>query len=227
MFPKEINESAVLFLMAKISWLKQLGYIDKMQMVLPQDQAQVSSNQKVTTDLKRLREEILVDKIFKQGKSDKSLQTQLVNYLIQMYYPSENAKWREMATTGKFVVGENTIVLNKDQRYKCIHQLAKWGCPYEDLFEAEFARDYSDADERAQISIESIRHREESKEKREIWDSYLVPEKWKKADFDCSAACFLNQYNREEGELYADLWFESVEYVEANFHRDYFLVWFN
>ena len=30
MFPKEINESAVLFLMAKISWLKQLGYIDKM-----------------------------------------------------------------------------------------------------------------------------------------------------------------------------------------------------
>ena len=144
-----------------------------------------------------------------------------------MYYPSESAKWREMATTGKFVVGENTIMLNKDQRYKCIHQLAKWGCPYEDLFEAEFARDYSDADERAQISIESIRHREESKDKREIWDSYLVPDKWRKSDFSCSAACFLNQYNRQEGELYADLWFESVEFVEANFHRDYFLDWFN
>ena len=51
-------------------------------------------------------------------------------------------------------IGSETYSLNKQQRHECIRALAKWGASgVSELFEAEFARDYSDADELAKVKL--------------------------------------------------------------------------
>ena len=115
-------------------------------------------------------------KIF-SSTTTSSLKTQLASYLISFNYPSDEAYWRELASTGTIVHEGKTINLNKSQRYECIRYLAQWGYDFEELFNAEFAREYSDDDEHAKLRIQSSKISRESKQA--VWDSYLVPEQWK------------------------------------------------
>ena len=60
-----------------------------------------------------------------------------------------------------------------------------------------------------------------------MWDSYLVQGQWKQAHFDSSVSFLLNTNEREECEHFADQFFDKVEFVEQNFHRDFFESWFS
>ena len=129
-----------------------------------------------------------------------------------------------MVATGNVTIGTESIALNKHQRYECIRQMAKWGSSVEELFEAEFAREYSDTDELARKKFCASQMSREKKQ--EIWDSYLVPDQWKQSDFNASCRNFYNVHRREDCEHFAEQWFAKVEFVEANFHRDFFDSWF-
>ena len=74
--------------------------------------------------------------------------------MIGFNYPRHESFWRNLARTSEIISesGE-TYQLNKMQRYQAIKELAKWNYQYEDLFEAEYRRDYSDADDLAKHRI--------------------------------------------------------------------------
>ena len=92
-------------------------------------------------------------KMFSQDSSD-SLKTQLATYMISFNCPRDEEYWRGLATAGVITGDEGqTYTLNKMQRYQCIRQLAKWGHEYSDLFDVEFAKSYSDADEHAKHRV--------------------------------------------------------------------------
>ena len=102
--------------------------------------------------------------------------------------------------------------------------LARWGLPFNTLFSIEFERDYSEADECAQYRIQGAK--KDAFSKRNLWNSYLQPGEWKQSYFESSVACFLNPNDREACAEFADMFFDQVEFVELNFHRDYFATWF-
>ena len=54
----------------------------------------------------------------------------------------------------------------------------------------------------------------------------MKPGEWKQSYFESSVSFFLNTNERQDCAEYADLFFDQVEFVELNFHRDYFEAWF-
>ena len=53
-----------------------------------------------------------MEKIF-DPSTHKSLQTQMVNYVILLGYPSQIERWKQQASTGKLTKGDQSIDLNK------------------------------------------------------------------------------------------------------------------
>lgn len=92
------------------------------------------------------------------------------------------------------------------------------------LMEAERKRDYSDADDQQQLRYDVCTL--DTSEKQKIFESYLIPEKWKQTDFGSSVCNFYNAKDRKESEHFADMWIANLENVEENFHRDYFAEYF-
>jgi len=80
--------------------------------------------------------------------------------------------------------------------------MAKWGAQADELFEAEFARDYSDADELAKKKFCASQLSKQKKQ--QIWDSYLVADQWKQSDFNASSGCFYNVHMLEDCEHFAE-----------------------
>ena len=80
------------------------------------------------------------------------------------------------------------------QRYQAIKELAKWNHKYEDLLEAEYRRDYSDADDLAKHRIRASQASFD--DKKALWDSYLVPDSWRQTNFVQSVSNFYNSHER-------------------------------
>lgn len=51
-------------------------------------------------------------------------------------------------------------------------------------------------------------------------------DKFKQRDFMASASAFYNSSDTMQCQYFANLWFEKIEFVENNKHRDYFDVFF-
>lgn len=51
-------------------------------------------------------------------------------------------------------------------------------------------------------------------------------DQWKQSDFNASSGCFYNVHMKEDCDHFAEQWFEKIEFVEQNFHRDFFESWF-
>jgi len=194
----EDNEDIILFLLAKLKYCIDMGFLNADQM-----KKNMLPTIKKVSDLTEFRENVLATKMFSGTVSD-SLKTQLATYMICFNYPRDEDYWRGLVTTGVITSseGDQTYSLNKLQRYQCISQLAKWGHNYEQLFAVEFANSYSDADEHAKHRVEASRASFD--EKVELWESYLVADKWKQAYFDSSVFCFLNKNETEEMSYFAD-----------------------
>ena len=65
------------------------------------------------------------------------------------------------------------------------------------------------------------------KNKQKIWDSYVSPDdKFKQQDFIASTSSFYNYSDKMQSRYFGNLWFEQIEFVENNKHRDYFDVFF-
>ena len=56
-----------------------------------------------------------------------------------------------------------------------------------------------------------------------IFSSFLEKDRWRQEEFNALSSCFYNRSDRAQCEYFVDLWFENLEAVEENFHRDYFL----
>ena len=145
--------------------------------------------------------------------------------MINFCYPRDYEYWSDLFTQGHIEsdAGQR-YTLNKLQRYSCVMHLARWGCQYNNLFRQEFERDFGDADEHAKYRVEGANG--DASKKRELWNSYLKPGVWKQSYFESSISYFLNTNEREACAEFAENFFEQVEFVEMNFHRDYFVTWF-
>ena len=156
----------------------------------------LSARTQLNTALTEFREQILQVKMFSQDSTN-SLKTQLATFMITFVYPREAAYWRELASSGVITNHDGqTFALNKLQRYNCIRRLAMWGHEYVDLLAAEFATNYSDSDEHAKLRIEAADTSLESKQA--LWDSYLVPDRWKQSYFASSVSNLLNFHERDD-----------------------------
>lgn len=127
----------------KINQLIRLGLIDNEHLV--RGGSKEGSSQPF---LNRLFEAIFTAKA-ETLKTNESMRNQICNYKISMTLPAYHTELREMVNTGSMQIGSLSVPLNKQQRYECIRQLAIWGGKVENLFEDEFAKNYSDADELA------------------------------------------------------------------------------
>ena len=131
-----------------------------------------------------------------------------------------------MVKTGE-LPGHPEIKANKTQRYACMRRLrksAKYDAELPALLEAEKQRDYSGDDDLLQI-----RHQAcvlDTAEKQKLFDSYLIEGKWNMYEFDASVSHFYDRGNKEQCEQFAEQWLSKIEFVEANFHRDYFQSFF-
>jgi hypothetical protein len=107
-------------------------------------------------------------------------------------------------------VEEMTEVLSTDLKYMAI---------------AESQKDYSAEDE---VQLKRFyASKPDTEAKVELFETYLVPGKWKQSDFAASSACILDSKNTEQSKLLGDLWTRNLIKVANNFDRDYFTVYFN
>ena len=63
-------------------------------------------------------------------------------------------------------------------------------------------------------------------DKKSIWETYRKPGHWKQSEFVESASNFYDHSDTDSMEIFAESFFEHIEAIESNFHRDYFWAFF-